>query len=105
LSGLSIRPDQPKPGFAILRLSGEFEGMTVQESKEALFSHFKAPGTKEVILDFGDISYVDSSGIGVLIEMAKTAQQSKVRFGLINVMDPVRSVIVMTKVDKIIPIY
>jgi anti-anti-sigma factor len=105
VSGLKIGVDKPSDSFKILRLTGEFEGMAVIESKDALLAHLAEPGLKELVADFAEISYIDSAAIGVLLELAKSAQKMKIRFGLLNVPEAIKKVIVMTKVDKVIPIY
>ena len=91
--------------FLILRLRGEFEGMAVIESKEELLGHIKKVAAQEIVMDFGEIQYIDSAGIGVLLEMAKKAASLGIRFGLLNANDSVKKVITITKVDKILKCY
>jgi len=93
------------PKTALLRLEGEFEGMAVYDVKEALLGAVEAAAAEEILVDFEKISYIDSSGVGVLLEMAGRAAAGKKRFGLVNVKDPVKKVLQVTKVDKVLPIY
>ena len=105
MAKLKIKKETPEKGFTILRLSGEFEGLSIVEAKDELFDLLRKEARSEFVLDFGEIVYIDSAGIGVLLEMAKAADEQRVKFGLINVNPQVKKVIVVTKVDKILKIY
>ena len=67
MSNLTIHADRLKPGFTVLRLKGEFEGMALEEGKGRLLAFFAERGAKEILIDFGEISYIDSSAIGVMM--------------------------------------
>ena len=102
MSGLKI--DVKKDGgVTLLKLSGEFEGMAALESRDVFFKHLGE--SKNLALDFGEIEYVDSAAVGLLIDLAKDASGKHVRFGLMNVRDSVKKVLVLTQVDKLITIY
>lgn len=105
MGDLKIRRDQPDKGLTILRLKGEFEGLAVLNVKEELLGYLEEAAGTDFIMDLGEIEYIDSAGIGILLEMAKMASKKSMKFGLVNVHELVRKVLVVTHVDKILKIY
>lgn len=55
-----------------LRVSGELDLLTVPQLQDALSR--VANHDPNVVLDFGDVSFVDSSGLGLLISTARVAE-------------------------------
>ena len=103
MSGLDVAVDRPEPSLTVLRLTGEFEGMSVLDAKDALLGHVaSAEGT--LLIDLAGIAYIDSSAIGVLLEMARAASARRLKFALLHAADPIRKVLAITKVDKILPV-
>ena len=105
MSELKITRETPDKNLTVLRLQGEFENFSVLNAKEELFRHLREAKGPEVMIDFSEISYIDSSGISVLLDMAKLALERKLRFGVLNAAENVKRVLVMTKVDKLLKIY
>ena len=105
MSDLKMKVETPDKSLTVLRLNGEFENMAVINAKDELFGHLNAAKTSDFILDFAEISYIDSAGVGTLLEMAKTAKDKGVKFGLVNVQDPVKKVLLITKVDVVLKLY
>ncbi|MCF6093753.1 STAS domain-containing protein [Microaerobacter geothermalis] len=66
-----------------LYMSGEIDAFTSTQLKEGLESCYQEKAT-HVILDFGDVHYMDSTGLGVLIGALKHTKQHGIRFQLIN---------------------
>ncbi len=63
---MEIKVSMPSPETALVRLKGKFtiESVTrFRESTSPLISH----PVKTILLDFGKVRYIDSSGIGSLI--------------------------------------
>ena len=59
---------------------------------------------KQVILDFSNVSFMDSSGIGMLIGRYKTASMFGSTINMINVKPGIKKVFEMAGILKIIPI-
>lgn len=59
---------------------------------------------KQVIFDFGNVTFMDSSGIGMIIGRYKTAEIFGGKLYLINVKKNIKKVLEMSGILKIIPI-
>ena len=75
-------------------LSGKLDSITAPRFEEELIKEFDA--AKCVILDLGEIAYVSSAGLRVLLAGEKTAKAKGCIQTLINISDDVMEVFEMT---------
>jgi anti-sigma B factor antagonist len=59
----------------------------------------------KVIVDLAAVSYIDSSGLAVLIEAMQRIQAYGGKFGLCGLRDNVRHIFNIARLDQIFPIY
>jgi anti-sigma B factor antagonist len=81
-----------KPTKTTLEQSGDlavmrFEGDITSTSEDAIMGRYRAldPGTKKILLDFSKVTYMNSSGIALIIQLLMAAgdvPQKVVCFGL-----------------------
>ena len=76
-------------------LNGEIDMDIADNVREVIFPLIDSG--KEVHLNMKDVQYMDSSGISVLIESKKLAEQKKTKFELIEVSKPVEKVLAMAR--------
>ena len=88
----------------IMILHGDMDYFSVSELKNALFKliHEK---TKSIILDLSNVEYIDSSGIGLLVNAHKVMGNYKGRIGLVNIPNDILHLLRMSTIDSIISIY
>ncbi|BBE31700.1 anti-sigma F factor antagonist [Tepiditoga spiralis] len=87
-------------GKKIIKISGEIDMSNIKEVKEKILDL----KLSEMILDFKDVSYLDSSGIGMLISLHKTAQLKSGSLEIINIEEKIRKLFEMVGLDKILNI-
>lgn len=105
VKGLKISVERPDATLTVLRLTGEFEGVSALNAQAEMLGALDANVSENFMLDFSEISYIDSAALGILLQMARSATSRGIKFGLLNVHDPVKKVLTITKVDKILTIY
>ncbi len=64
-----------------------------------------AGGTQKVFIDLQKVDYIDSSGIGVLINTAKLIRKQKGDIVMANVSDDIKSIFKVIKLEEFITIY
>ena len=64
---------------------------------------FESAHTK-IILNFQDVTYIDSSGIGALLNIYKETKKRSINMFFINIHGSVKKVIELTKLDDYFPI-
>jgi anti-anti-sigma factor len=82
--------------ISIYRLSGEMDLYSSQEVRERIRESL-TDGRDHIILECGDMSYIDSSGIGVLISLFTTLRKKGGQLILCSLQASVQSVINFTK--------
>ena len=85
---------------ATIHLDGEIDMDVTEKAKEVIFPHIEAG--KEVHLNLKDVSYMDSSGISVLIESHQKALESNTKVIVKEVSKSVLKVIMMAKLEQIL---
>ncbi|MDX8046304.1 anti-sigma factor antagonist [Gracilibacillus sp. S3-1-1] len=86
-----------------VKLSGEIDAYTAPKLKEALLPLIEIKGT-EVVVNMEDVSYMDSTGLGVFIGALKSSDANNSKLRLICLQDRVRRLFDITGLDGIINI-
>jgi len=63
------------------------------------------PPTRTVILDLSHVSLVDAHGLGVMLQLREQAQTRHMCFELMNVSDPLRELLQITRLDSVFQIH
>lgn len=90
-----VHPDRDR---VVVRPVGEVDLATAGCVDTAL-DDVRAAGFEELVLDLRDVTFMDSSGIRLLIAWARRAQEEGFGFGYVPGADGVRQVLAMTGVD------
>ena len=85
---------------ATVHLDGEIDMDVTEKAKEVILPLVEAG--KEVHLDLKDVSYMDSSGISVLIESHQKALEKNTKVIIKEVSKSVLKVIMMAKLEQIL---
>lgn len=83
MSSLSVST-QGDNGRSVLALSGELDMAAVPRLREEAEGRI-ASGCAALCLDLGGLTFLDSSGLGLLVELRTRARASGVGFELLNV--------------------
>jgi anti-sigma B factor antagonist len=92
-------------GVSVLDLSGKIvlgEGdLQVKERIKALLSD----GQKRILLNLGDVSYIDSAGLGSLISAYATVKREGGQLKLVNLTKRVQDLLAITKLITVFDTY
>ena len=89
-----------KGNISTVFLNGEID-MDVADKAKTVISPLIEAG-KEVHINLKDVSYMDSSGISVLIESHQKAGEKNTKVILKDISKPVLKVIMMAKLEQIL---
>ena len=64
-----------KDKILYIKLEGEIDHHSVQGLREKIDAAFEPTDCKKIIFDFGEVTFMDSSGIGMIIGRYKNAQK------------------------------
>ena len=93
----------PTPELYTIKVTGEIDISNADSLRNAIDLALEQP-TEAVELDFAQVSYIDSTGIGVLVGAAHHAVDHGKRFSCTNVQPPVMRVVQLLGVDQEISI-
>ena len=85
----------------------EVEGTLIvgnrQELKQKVIDEIEA-GARKVLVDFEKTTYIDSSGLGVLVSLAKKIRETGGDLRLANLNDDLQTLFELTKLDTLFQI-
>ena len=88
----------PTPACYTVTVTGEVDISNADKLRDAIDLALEQP-TSAVELDFSGVSYIDSTGIGVLVGAAHHAAERERTFRIVNVQMPVMRVAQLLGVD------
>jgi anti-sigma B factor antagonist len=91
-------------GLDILAIEGEID-LACSPDLRATLHHLAKKRVPVLVLDFQQVSYVDSSGLATLIEYVRLAQEYDGKFALVSVSERVRTIFELVRLTEFFPIY
>jgi anti-sigma B factor antagonist len=90
-------------GYTIIGLEGDVDLSCSPDARKSILDVLQAE--KNLLIDLGKVSYIDSSGVASLVEGYQTAKKQTLKFGLVGVSDAAMSVLKLARLDKVFPIH
>jgi anti-sigma B factor antagonist len=88
----------------VLQLEGEIDLHVSPEVAESL-QNMVANKPKLLVVDLAKVTYMDSSGLAVLIEGMQNVQEYEGRFALVNVQESVQHIFEIARLDQVFQIF
>jgi anti-sigma B factor antagonist len=89
--------------ITIVEVDGQLIVGNRQELKQRVLDEYES-GARKVLVDFERTGYIDSSGLGVLVSLAKRLREDGGELRLANLNDDLRTLFELTKLDTLFPI-
>ena len=86
---------------ARIQLSGRFDFNSHREFRDAVDKALGSPGTTEVAVDLGNVAYLDSSALGMLLMLRDKLTGAGKEVGLGNVRGTVKQVLDIANFGKL----
>ncbi len=87
---------------AILRIHGEITGASEQPMMAA---YGQADDATSIVLDFSQLDYMNSGGIGLLVTLLVRTQRAGQRLLAVGLSDHYRQILALTRLDEAIGIH
>ncbi|MEO1814818.1 MAG: STAS domain-containing protein [Acetobacterium sp.] len=87
----------------MVSIRGEIDIYSIEKFRETIEEKIKTQAP-EIILDCSELSYMDSTGMGVLIELRNKTKELGQKIIMMNPRPNIRKLLALTGVDKIIEI-
>ena len=89
----------------VITLKGNVMGGPDGAKLHEALHNFKEQGKKNVVMDLSKVSFMNSSGLGMLISGMTTMRNAGGDLRLANVADPIQSLLVITKLITVFKHY
>ncbi len=94
---------QQRDSALVASLSGELD-MAAGERFERVLQRLADGALKDVVIDLRELSFMDSTGLRMLLEADRTAREQRLRLWIIRGGEAVDRVFRMTGMDKVLPL-
>ena len=91
-------------GRHVITVSGEVDLASSPQLDDAIISTLDS-GAKAVAIDLTDVSFMDSSGLGVIVRGLKRCREAEIDLDLVITNERVLKVFGITGLDQVIPIH
>ncbi len=85
-------------------LTNKLNSINADTVKKEAGGHFEVPGTR-LIMDLGNISFIDSSGFGALLSLMKSARTNSGMLRICNITPGIIKVFRLLQLDRVFEIY
>jgi anti-sigma B factor antagonist len=100
---LQVDIQKPNPGVAVVRFTGALTLGTSLHAADAQLQKTIKDGAARMVLDMAGVPYMDSAGLGVLVQTSGLARQQGGELRLCGVSDRVGDLIKRTRTDALLP--
>ena len=92
-------------GNLVVKIAGEIDHHSAEKIRNTAESEFYKSGAKNMVFDFAQVGFMDSSGIGMIIGRYKELKKTGGKVFAINIGPEIGRIFAMSGLKKIIPCY
>jgi anti-anti-sigma factor len=92
------------PAVKVVEPSGILDGTKATEFRQEISDHI-SKGVQIILIDFKDVTFMDSSGLGALVLALKTVRAAKTKMFLCSINEQIKMLFELTSMDRVFEIY
>lgn len=96
---------EKRRGRSIVKLIGELDHHACQEIRDTLDNILKTPATKALVMDMKAVTFMDSSGMGLLLARHRLALDRQVELVICGASVEITKLLCMVALDKQVPMF
>lgn len=93
----------PLEGAAVIDISGEVTG-ACEAALTSAYESASTAGTKRIVLNFTDLAYMNSGGIGMLVTLLVRANRQHQQVRAFGLSEHYRQILALTRLDEAISV-
>lgn len=98
---ISVTCRRPRRDVAVLDIAGDLTG-AAEDALMSAYAEAGNSGTRAVVLNFNDLGYMNSSGIGLLVTLLIRVQRSKQKLFAVGLTDHYQQIFELTRLNEAI---
>ena len=91
-------------GALVIDVKGEVDLFSSPKMRSAIIEALNSQQVSRVAVNFGEVRYIDSSGVATLVEGLQLARSKKCKFVLFGLQQRTREVLELARLDKVFDI-
>jgi anti-sigma B factor antagonist len=95
---------EDREGLALVKAVGEIDVSTAETLAEAVSKSLDA-GQPRVLVDFAEVTFIDSTGLGILVRSHRAAEARGATFGIVNPTPQTLKLIRVLGLDQLLSIF
>ena len=92
------------PDHTLVSASGEIDASTAHLVADAVTASLRS-GERLVLLDFAEVTFIDSTGLGVLVKAHRTAESTHAQFAVVHPTRHTRKLMRVLGLDQLLYVY
>jgi len=104
MENLTVTSKSDPRGIIILKVSGFVDASNINRFDEELYSHIKR-GTAKIVVDCSDLQYINSMGMGILLEARQLAAKRNGDVVILNLPKKISKVFEILGFNEIFKLY
>jgi len=92
-------------GNLVVKIAGEIDHHSADEIRLTAEKEFFGSGAKNIVFDFAQVGFMDSSGIGMIIGRYKELKKTGGKVFAVNIGPEINRIFIISGLKKIIPCY
>ncbi len=88
----------------VVKISGDIDAYHSPKMKEEMEGYIKGD-FKNIILDFQEVPYIDSAGLGTLVSILREVRNYQKELKIVGLRKNIKRIFEMTRLDNIFNIY
>lgn len=90
--------------YYLIRVGDSFDSKVLLEAREVIEDAIEK-GHKNFIFDFSSCSYIDSSGIGLIVNLHKQEKAAGGKLGILKASPKIKEIFSISNMEKVINLY
>lgn len=89
----------------VVKISGELDLLVTDNLRQKIDDEILSRGVKNLILNLEKVSFIDSSGLGLIIGRYKKMKAEKGKMYIVGAKPSVEKILLFSGINKLIPLY
>src|SRR6056297_2335227 len=96
---------EKKSDWVVVDMNGELDMSNAIDFKNQIINEFVSKGENNIALNFENMEYIDSSGLGVIVSRHKRCKLNGGRLAICSLNDTLLRLFKLTSLDKALNLY
>lgn len=89
----------------VIKVCGEFDLGAADYCRQEIDQKVRAEGAKDILFDLEKVTFIDSSGLGVILGRYRKAKENDGRVAISNADSKITKILNLSGVTRLIPVY